>query len=140
MELINKRTSYTVSNDDTVIKLSGEITVGDAVKINSFNGQLQLLDGTYIGNFNYNENGTNCSFSVNDCPATNRDAAYSLLEATVESIKTQLTVQDYALKFKYDVNTIGNTSGLTLDSNSVIIFNNSSAIYSYLPNFAPDGS
>lgn len=92
MELTNKRTTYTVSNADTVLKLTGEITVNETAKITSFNGQILTLDGVFSGNFNFNEMNTNCNFSINDCPVTNRDAAYSLLDETVESIKTQLTV------------------------------------------------
>lgn len=90
MELTNNRSQYTVTNADTTLKLTGELTINANKAISSFSGYFSALDGTSSGNFNYSENGLNVDKHIFGTPKTLADAAITLLDTTVTEIKTQI--------------------------------------------------
>ena len=91
MELTNKREIYSVSNADTNLKLTGEVTYSNGSIVN-FSGSLSDLSNLFVGNFNYNEADVNCNINVSNCLKSQVDNAYAIVDATIEQIKTQLTV------------------------------------------------
>ena len=91
MELINRRTQYTVTNSGTNIALTGEIIIGSDNSVTSFGGSFsKVADSVSAGNFNFREYGDVCDSSVNGCPKLFSDEAIQLLDATVDAIKAQI--------------------------------------------------
>ena len=91
MNLSNKRTMYSVANEDSNLKLSGEMTIGDGNAIVSFNGSFSSLDGTtHMGGFNYNESGETCNKNFHSLPISAGDKPKDLLDKTIAEIKIQI--------------------------------------------------
>jgi hypothetical protein len=79
----NKKIQYSVTNESTELKLTGNISVSNS-KINSFDGSFSTTSGEFVGNFYYNE-GTddkvNKSFS--EIGSEYVASATALLDATI---------------------------------------------------------
>lgn len=91
MELTNKRVIYSVKNEDSNLKLEGEISIDEHNNITQFPGTFYTLESMYAGNFNYSEDSNGLiNKAVNSVPKENEDKAISLLDATVDEIKVQI--------------------------------------------------
>ena len=91
MNLTNKRTMYSVANEDTNLKLTGEIIIGDTNAIANFNGSFFSLDGTtHMGGFSYSESGETCNKNFHGLPISTGDKPKDLLDKTIAAIKSQL--------------------------------------------------
>lgn len=92
MILSNKRTMFTVANEDSNLKLSGEVTITETNTITMFNGSFTALDGMAgKGGFNYSENGDTCNKAFYGLPIIGGDKAKNLLDNTITAIKAELT-------------------------------------------------
>lgn len=93
MELLNKRVMYTVKNQDANLKLEGDAQIMGDNMITTFSGSFSTLEDVFTGGFSYSEEGEGLiNKSVNSYPANLEDRGMSLLDATVEALKQQLTV------------------------------------------------
>lgn len=93
MELLNKRVTYTVKNQDSNLKLEGDVQItGDNV-ITTFSGSFFTLEDVFAGGFSYAEEGDDLiNKSINSYPTNLEDKGMNLLDATVEALKQQLTI------------------------------------------------
>lgn len=90
MEISNKRLMYSVKNEDSNLKLEGEVTIKEDKTISYFSGSFYTLTSEYAGNFNYSEDeNTYINKSINSIPKDNEDKAIALLDKTIDEIKTQ---------------------------------------------------
>lgn len=88
MELFNKRTLFNVKNQDSNLKLDGEIQMSESGIVTSFHGTLYTLEDEYSGSFSLNEReGDIMDISINGYSISQGDKGYSLIEATVEAVK-----------------------------------------------------
>lgn len=91
MILSNKRTIYAVANEDSNLKLVGEVTIAEDKLIRTFNGGFNSLEeSTHMGGFMYNEAGETCNKSLNGVPILLQDKAKDLLDTTIAAIKAEL--------------------------------------------------
>lgn len=95
MELSNKRTIYSVKNENLQLKLEGEVTINEVLKeIVSFSGNFMKLDTLdYIGSFTFNESESTYNKNISRFPIELGDSGELLLDATIESIKSQMTIK-----------------------------------------------
>ena len=91
MELSNKKIMYNVKNQDSNLKLEGEIQVLESGLVVSFYGTLSTLEGEYVGSFSLNEHeeGT-IDASINGYVVSQGDKGYNLIKSTVEAVKATL--------------------------------------------------
>lgn len=90
MEISNKRLIYSVKNEDSNLKLEGEVTIKEDKTISYFSGTFYTLSTEYAGNFNYSEDQNELiNKSVNSISKENEDKAIALLDSTIDEIKLQ---------------------------------------------------
>lgn len=89
MELTNKRVMYSVKNEDSNLKLTGEVQLSES-SITEFSGNFFTLAEEYSGNFSYSESGTNINCSINSYPSSLQDKGMILLDTTIKAIKQEL--------------------------------------------------
>lgn len=93
MELLDKRVIYLVKNQDSNLKIEGEVQLDASNRVISFSGSFYKLDGETVGSFYYSEDEQGLiSKSVGSYPPSLDNQGISLLDATVEALKQQLTV------------------------------------------------
>lgn len=93
MELFNKRVMYTVKNQDSNLKLEGDVQITGDNTVTTFSGTFYTLDDQFTGGFSYAEEGDELiNKSVHSYPASLEDKGMNLLDATVTALKQQLTV------------------------------------------------
>lgn len=87
MRLINKRTQYTVENENNTLKLTGEVSSNEDYKEISMNGSIQDLEGQWLGSFNYRfRKGGNADKSVSQINRDYIDTAEDLLDETMDAL------------------------------------------------------
>lgn len=91
MELSDKKIMYNVKNQDSNLKLEGEIQILESGIVVSFYGTLYTLVNEYSGSFTLNEHedGT-IDASINGYTITQGDKGYNLIKSTVEAVKATL--------------------------------------------------
>lgn len=88
MEVYNKRTIFGVKNQNSDLKLDGEVQVNEDKVISSFYGTLYSLEDEFVGNFSYSENGDkSINLSVNNYSPELDNKGATLIDETVEQIK-----------------------------------------------------
>lgn len=88
MQLTNKKEVYSINNSNETIKLQGELTLSsESIQIN---GNFQLVDGTFVGHFNYRELGTTLDKNFGNLIKSNQEDALALLDETIEELKLEL--------------------------------------------------
>lgn len=93
MELLNKRVMYNVRNQDSNLKIEGDVQITGGNQIVSFSGNLFTLEDGFAGGFSYSEDTEGLiSKSVSSYPASLDDKGMKLLDATVVALKQQLAV------------------------------------------------
>lgn len=91
MELTNKRIIYLVKNEDSNLKLDGEVSIREDGTITYFSGSFYTLESAYTGSFNYAEDDSGLiNKSVNSVPKEDEDKSMSLLDKTIDEIKIQI--------------------------------------------------
>jgi len=91
MELKNKRVQYTVTNEDSNLKLTGEISLKDQTNDFSFNGSLSDLSDNYLGNFYYNEReDEKVDKSINGIDKDDLANAEALIASTITALRNEL--------------------------------------------------
>lgn len=92
MELLNKTIMYNVKNQDSNLKLEGEIQILESGIVVSFYGTLYTLENEYSGSFTLNEHeGGTIDASINGYVVSQGDKGYTLIKTTVEAVKQILT-------------------------------------------------
>ena len=92
MELLNKTIMYNVKNQDSNLKLEGEIQILESGIVVSFYGTLYTLENEYSGSFTLNEHeGGTIDESINGYVVSQGDKGYTLIKTTVEAVKQILT-------------------------------------------------
>lgn len=91
MELFNKRTLFNVENQDSNLKLNGEIQMSESGMVTSFYGTLYTLEDEHSGSFSLSEHedGT-IDMSINGYNISQGDKGYSLIKTTVEAVKSEI--------------------------------------------------
>lgn len=90
MELTNKRVSYSISNENDNLKMTGDVSVNSNNEISSFNGQIMNLEGMMIGNFYYSEMDGKINKNFNNVDFENEEIVCEALRETVKEIKTKI--------------------------------------------------
>lgn len=91
MELKNKRVQYTVTDEDSNLKLTGEISLKDQTNDFSFNGSLNDLSNNYLGNFYYNEReDEKVDKSINGIDKDDLANAEALIASTITALRNEL--------------------------------------------------
>lgn len=92
MILSNKRTMYSVTNENSTLKLNGELTISENNTITGFHGSFISLDNlSHQGGFNYSEYEETCNKNYHSLPISLGDIPKILLDDTISQIKSQLT-------------------------------------------------
>lgn len=90
--LTNKQTNYSVENIGENIKLTGTVAFAEDGRIISFNGTFMTEQGSYVGNFYFNENDNGKSNkSISDVDTDKYDEADELLDDTINELKQQVS-------------------------------------------------
>ena len=91
MELKNKRVQYTVTNEDSNLKLTGEVSLKEQTNDLSFNGSLNDLSNNYLGNFYYNEReDEKIDKSINGIDKDDLANAEALIASTITALRNEL--------------------------------------------------
>lgn len=88
IKISNKRNLCTVDNQDSQIKLSGELTI-EGTQVHSFNGSYyRLSPEEYIGGFDYSETSDDrITKSISGIPSDLVASAIKLLDDSITEIK-----------------------------------------------------
>lgn len=90
--LTNKQTSYTAENSSENLKLSGSLSFNGDGRMLAFNGSFMTWQGTYVGNFYYNENSNDkTTKSIGEVDMDKCDEADKLLDDTIKELKQQIS-------------------------------------------------
>ena len=88
MQFTTIKELYSINNSNETIKLQGELTLSsESIQIN---GNFQLVDGTFVGHFNYRELGTTLDKNFGNLIKSNQEDALALLDETIEELKLEL--------------------------------------------------
>lgn len=91
MEISDRRIICKVKNQDSNLKLEGEVQINESDMILSFSGFFNTLEDTYAGNFYYQETDEGLvDKSVNSFPSNLQNKGIELLDLTIPLIKSQI--------------------------------------------------
>ena len=62
LALSNKKTQYTAKADGTNVRIEGQVSVDDTLKVTDYNGSVYVVGSSqHLGSFNYSSNNASCN-------------------------------------------------------------------------------